>query len=458
MALASFQSAKSVVALSRSPLFHRQYSSVHKAIAGLALDKWSLKKVLDQLQHQWLEYFPVRGRNYWQTDVVNIFRQHSPCLRERQYRHKANNVIRGNKPIGIGYGLSSLNLADFESSWSVPFELRRIKPDEDEIKVGARQIRAVCQRPEFASGLNLNAADSAYGTAKYICRVNDIGNLVNVVRLRHGRRVFEAIREESTGGAPRVYGQEYYLTEVSGWKEYRKKEKIYRKYQHSIYERVADEYEEVERKTHRGRELKIELRRWTGMRMRSKNGDSMKEIEFDIVGIRVLDKQTGKRVFNEDVFAAVVGERNREVGTEEVAEMFYHRFDLEGTNRFMKQNLYLEGYQTPEVRHLDNWLVVVQAAMWLLWTASEEVDEVCEKWQKYSEPKRAEGARKTASQTRKGLERLISTFEEEPFQAKKCKKGMGRKKGANQEPRLRYKVIRKRKPGIKLAKPRQQQE
>jgi hypothetical protein len=35
MALASYQAAKSVVALSKSPVFHHQFSSVTKAISGL---------------------------------------------------------------------------------------------------------------------------------------------------------------------------------------------------------------------------------------------------------------------------------------------------------------------------------------------------------------------------------------------------------------------------------------
>lgn len=443
MALASFRDARSVVALSKSPVFHQQYSSLHKAIANLALDKWSLKYVKAQFQRQWLEYFPVSAVHYLQLDVVNIFREYSPCLPDRQFRHKANNVIGGNQPIGIGYGLSSLNLADIARGWSVPFELQRVGSDEDEVEVGAQQIRSVCEREEFAESLNINAADSKYGTAKYIAKVYNIKNLVNVLRLRHGRKVFEAIREEATGGAPQVYGTQYYLTEESGWKQWQKKEKSYRTYQVSIYEKEADEYVEIERRTKKGRELKIELRRWKAMRMRSSGGNSTKEVGFDIVGIRVLDKQTLKRVFKQDVFVAVVGERRKQVPPKEVAETFYHRFDIEGTNRFMKQNLYLESYQTPDVKHLDNWLILVQAAMWLLWTASEEVGQVSEKWQKYAEPKREEGERKTASQTRKGLEGLILSFEKKQFLAKKCKKGVGRKKGTNQEKRDRYQVVKK---------------
>lgn len=457
MAVASYKDAKSVVALSKSPVFHREYSSVSKAIANLARDERQLNRVRHRFQEQWQKYFPIRERNYLQTDVVNIFREQAPCLKDRQYRHKANNVIKGNKPLGIGYPLSLVNVADFQSSWSLPFDLRRVKSNEDEIEVGAEQIKAICESAEFLESLQINAADSSYGVAKYISKVNDISNLVNVIRLRHGNKVFESEWRES-GGTPQVYGEEYHLIEESGWHSYGKKEKVYRKYLTSIYEKKADEYQEIERVTKRGKVLKIELRRWRRMKMRTKQGHRMKEVEFEIVGIRVLEKVTGKRVFNQDVFAAVVGKEREVLSTEEIAEVFYHRFDLEVTNRMMKQNLFLESYQTPEVQHLDNWTLLVQEAMWLLWTASREVENVCEKWQKYSAPKEEKGGRKTASQTRKGLERLFLTFEPKPYLAKKCKKGLGRKKGEYQEARKQYWVVKKWGELVEIVKTKPQQE
>jgi hypothetical protein len=404
-----------------------------------------------------LQYFPVKARNYFQTDVVNIFRQYSPCLKGRQYRHKANQVIAGNQPIGIGYGLSFVNLADFPSSWSLPFDLRRIGSSEDEILVAVEQIKRICESEEFLGSLQINACDSSYGVAKYIAKVNSISNLVNVIRLRHGNKVDESEYLE-TKGAPQIYGKQYYLIEKSGWKEYRTKKKITRKYLTSIYEKQADEFAEIEKETKKGKPLRIELRRWKGMKMRSKKGNSMKEVEFEIVGIRVFHRETGERIFKQDVFAAVVGERREELSIEEIAEVFYHRFDLEVTNRFLKQNLFLESYQTPEVQHLDNWTELATEAMWLLWSASEEVENICEKWQQYSTPKVAKGGRQTPSQTRKGLERLLLTFEQEAYLPKKCKKGRGREKGQKCSPRKRYQVVKKWGELEEIIKTRPQQE
>lgn len=457
MALASYRDAKSVVALSKSPIYHHEFSSIFKAIDALAKDKCEFKRVRKLLRKKWLKYFPMSERNHFQTDVVNIFRPFSPSLKDRQYRHKANNVIVGNQPLGIGYPLSLVNIADFESSWSIPFDLRRVNSNEDESLVAAEQIKAICELEEFVQSLNINACDSSYGVAKYITKVNEIRNLVNVIRLRHGNKVCLSDYQE-TNGAPQIYGSQYYLIEASGWKEYKKGEKISRKYLTSIYEKEADEAAEIEKVTKKGKPLRIELKRWSRMKMRSKRGNSMKEVEFEIVGIRVLHRETGARIFKQDVFVAVVGERRNELKIEEIAEEFYHRFDLEVTNRFLKQNLFLESYQTPEVQNLDNWTLLAQEAMWLLWAASAEVENVCEKWQKHSEPKTEKGGRYTPSQTRKGLERLILTFEKKPYLPKKCKKGEGRKKGQKFEPRKQYKVVRKWGKVEEIIKNRPQKE
>jgi hypothetical protein len=105
MALASYRDTQSVVALSKSPVFHHQFSSGSQAIADLAKHPQELKFLRQLFRQHQLKYFPLRERNYLQTDVVNIFPEYSPCLEGRQYRHKANNVITGNQPLGIGFGL-----------------------------------------------------------------------------------------------------------------------------------------------------------------------------------------------------------------------------------------------------------------------------------------------------------------------------------------------------------------
>ncbi len=281
---------------------------------------------------------------------------------------------------------------------------------------------------------------------------------MNVLRLRHGNKIYVAEEGPATGGAPQLYGAKYYLIESTREKKYARKEKSYVVKQTSLYDKEADEETVLYRRTKRGKELRLELKRWRGLKMRTKQGHSMKAVEFDVMALRVLAKETGQRVFRHDVFAALVGEERGSLSLAECAEVFYHRFDLAVTNRLMKQKLFLEGYQTPDVQHLDNWNVLVQEALWLLWAASGEVGCGCEKWQQYSAPKEERGGRKTAAATRKGLGELMMSFVREPFLAKKCQKGKGRQKGAKQAKRKQYQVVKKWGREVEISRRVSQQE
>ena len=453
MALSSYSGAKSVVGLSESPVFHFQYSSISDLISHLSKDKKGYTLVQEAFQKFYVPYLEVHEVNHFQTDGVNIFREHSACLENRQLKYKPNNQIVGNKPLGVGYAYSFVNFADLNSCWSVPYEIQRLEVADNLVSVGASQLLKICQSVPFAKSLNVNAADSSYGCAKYLSPTSKQPNLVSIVRLRHGNKVYPKWEGKPLLGCPKIYGEVSYLIEESGKKSYLKKEKAYEKQQKAIYETPADEFLVMESKTSKGRLLKIELSRWKNHLLRSKKGFSMKESVFDLVGVRVLDATDGKRVFQKDMFISVVGERREEVVLREVFNEFRHRFDLEVTNRFCKQSLLMESFQTPKVEHLDNWMLVVQMAMWLLFVSSKEVGFQCHKWQKYSQPKREENLPKTACQTKKASEKLFCQFDPTPFlpqKSKKSEKRKGRQKGQKQVPRKRFPILKKNKKEVKI--------
>lgn len=444
MALASFKSAKSVVGLSESPVFHYQYSSISDAISNLARTSVERDECRQALQRLFLEHFELKPIIDWQTDGVSLFREHSKCLKDLQWAHKANTVVRGNKPIGIGYPLLFINLADFTNKWSLPFEVEIVGKETDYVSLAAKKFKEICGREAFKDLLSINTADASFGCPKYLSPTSRIKNLVSITRLRHGRKVCFAERKK-TGGTPQIYGEDWYLREESGDWSLKKKDKIIKKYQRSIYEKEVDEETVVFTKTKKGRELGIEISRWNAQLMHSSDGYRMKEAEFDMVSFRVLDAKTGERVFKEDVFVSVMGEERKKLNLKEIYQRFRRRFDLEVTNRFLKQAMFLQDYQTPKKDNIENWIMVAQTAMWLLYEASDEVENVSAKWQKYSEPKIIEGEKRTPSQTKKGAERLFCSFEKEPYLPKKCEKGLGRRKGEKQVKRTRYKVEKKAK-------------
>ena len=330
MAVASFKSAQSVVQLSESPVFHFQFSSISDAVTNLARTSAERLDRRETLQKLFLEHFEMKPIIDWQSDGVSLFREHSKCLKDLQFVYKANTVIRGNKPIGIGYPLLFVNLADFANKWSLPFEVEIVGKETDYVSLAAKKFKEICQRREFQERLNINTADASFGCPKYLSPTSKIKNLVSITRLRHGKKVCFAERK-ATSGAPQIYGEDWYLREASGDWSLRRKEQTIIKYQRSIYEKEPDEQTVVFTQTKKGRELRIEIRRWNEMLMHTSDGYSMKEAEFDMVSFRVLDRTTGERVFTEDVFVSVIGRERKRLKLKEVYQRFRRRFDA-GSN------------------------------------------------------------------------------------------------------------------------------
>ena len=199
MALASFKSAKSVAQLSESPVYHYQYSSLTAAATNLAKTDKAREERRKSLQKLFLERFGVKPVRDWQSDGVSLLREHSKCLKDLQYVYKANAVIPGNKPVGIGYPLLFINLADFASKWSLPFAVDIVGPETDYVSFAPEKFRVLCSREEFQNVLHVNTADGSFGCPKYLSPTSGIENLASLTRLRHGRKVCFAKRKKTLG-------------------------------------------------------------------------------------------------------------------------------------------------------------------------------------------------------------------------------------------------------------------
>jgi len=119
MALSSDQQARSLVELSLSPLYHYQFSSVFKVTNGLAKKKKAEVSLNQQILDLCLKYALKGRRICLQTDVTPIEKKYSSTLEGRQFVNIPNTLIKGNKPITIGYPLSSIHLC-CEQKWSLP--------------------------------------------------------------------------------------------------------------------------------------------------------------------------------------------------------------------------------------------------------------------------------------------------------------------------------------------------
>lgn len=454
MALASYEAARSPVELSLSPVYHYQYSSICDALSDLAEDESSRGLVRSQLQYLCMKYFngavDERDPVVLQTDSSPVNKAHSATLPDRTYIAVPNNVIPGNKPLGIGYEVSYVNLSDPVGKWSLPMHAKRVAVDQSATNTALDQLEQLLNYPSLglSDRLCLNTLDSSYGHAAYLAPSFAYGNLVNVVRLRSGMKVWTREVRTDTGGAPGVYGEKYYLHAYSKMVQYKRHPKTgqpYEVFQRSVFELPAREQVLLDGQTAGGRKIKVHLRRWNDVMIRSKDGHSMKDKPFDLLAIKVTDAQTGHAVFDRDMFVAVSGRRKAEVNTEQGYRVYRRRYDIEPFLRFSKQRLLLDKYQTPDVEHFDNWLLCNQMAAWLLYTARDEVYFRPKKWRKYLPQNQVDQNHEHLSiaQTRHAAQDLFLTFDPGPFIPLKSKKGRPRQKGETQPQRTRYKVVKK---------------
>ena len=385
-----------------------------------------------------------------QTDTSPVGKAHSPTLPERGYIAVPNNVIPGNKPLDIGYDISFINLSEPSTKWSLPLSVGRVGKNETASQKALDQIGDLLSHPDLGlSGqLVVNTLDSKYGNAAYLAPAFKHDNLVNIVRMRSGIKVWSQDRRSATGGTPNIYGEKFYLVARSGMKAYKRHPKTglpYSVYRQSVYDLQKDEILELTGKTRGGRDIVVEISRWNNMMIRSKGGNKMKDKPIDLLGIKVRDSKTGKSVFNDDMFVAISGRRKEEIPTRQGYQDYRHRYDIEPSFRFAKQKLFLDKFQTPCIQHFDNYLLVIMITMWLLYTASDEATFVPRKWRKYTkENKHARDQyRLTIAQTRHAAQSLFSTFDPTPFLPKRSKKGRPRQKGQTQVKRKRYPVVKK---------------
>ena len=74
---------------------------------------------------------------------------------------------------------------------------------------------------------------------------------------------------------------------------------------------------------------------------------------FDLIAVRCRDKETGELIFKRDQYITLWGKQAKTYATQDAYWDYRQRFDIEVHNRFSKQNLLLDKFQTPKIENLD---------------------------------------------------------------------------------------------------------
>lgn len=452
MALSSYASS-SVTGLSKSPLFFYQYSSISDAIKHFAYDEIYREQVERWFVRLFLmKYWSSDGHFVLQTDTTSVRKPHSPTLMERILVYIPNNKIACNKPLDIGYEYSFVNLSWGKyPRWSLPLKINRVQPNESNQEVAAQQVRSLLQDgslPFKGQEFVVNTLDRGY-LAHYLRAVKGINNLVSVLALRHGSKIYAPADQGSKD--KKVFGQKYYLVEKTATKTYKKHPKTklpYTVHLNSVLDRTPDESGEHTETLYNGRNVLVQVKRFNNLIWRTKKGVRMHDQAADIVFANVLDAQTLSPVFQRPLFVAAVGPQKHQLSARQIYQDYQKRSAIEPFFRFSKQKLFLQNFQSNTLQHLNNWTNIIMITVWLLFSLKDSKGSNPEKWQKYNERKAQKSQPQqpialSLAQTRKIAQDSLLTFDKTPFFPIKSKPGPGRKEGQTQKKRQTYKYIKK---------------
>lgn len=388
--------------LSLSPVFRRKWPSVYTALEEGTQDQaW--------LEAHFLEQVPLSGSQIFSLDGTDWPHPQAKVLADRQYVHAASHAVNGGD-IVIGHPYSVLAwVPEAHSSWAPGVSVRRIRSSATAVEVGVAQVKWLCKQRQAAmrQDFYLVTADGKYGNHRFLgpLRTLPCGKLV---RLRRDRVLYGDPGEYSGHGRPRVHGARFAFKEPETWPE------------------ATDSVE-----FHTDRWGQVRLRRWDNLHARQ-------------------DADT--------VFSVILAETHRErdnpaspfwLGFQYPADNlpdaptlrelwtgYHHRWPVEPSIRFRKQDLHWTRprFQTPA--RCDRWTLLVTIAHWELFLARDIVQDRPLPWQPPQ-------TKLTPERVRQSLAGTFSQIGTPAAPPKRRGKSPGWPTGRARTPRERHKVVRK---------------
>ncbi len=380
-AMSANTSATSPVQLTLSPLFPRQYSSLHDAVDNFFVAENPENAESERREQRLARMRIVAGacpepveRDFYLSgiDAVTQPRPFAATLEDRGIHHHSN-PAPGNKPITVGHSYSVIAaLPEKEGRmpppWIPPLLIQRIPTDKKATRTGAGQVADIINDDSlpFGEHLSVLTGDSVYSSTGFLNSTAEHDNLVTPVRVR-GNRVFYGMPSHSASprrkGHPLWYGSPFRLNDSST--------------------RPRPEASETIPFTFRnGRECQVTIDAWHDMLMRGKRDIPMHRRPFTLLCVTVRDKD-GKEVFSKPLWLIVIGKRRREISLTDAYGAYRQRYDPEHFFRFGKNRLLMSSYQTPETEHEENWQEIAGPAYVNLFTSGSLAVRLPYPWERW---------------------------------------------------------------------------
>ena len=343
-ALLSNRRVRSFVELTLSPLFRRGWSSGYAAVEdGQLSEEWLKRMFCQQVSTSGTHVFPI-DTTVWPHPSART-------LEGLVYEHSPTKV-KGKHTAVKGHVYSLLGWApERGSSWTLPIDSQRLRPEETAVELAVAQVKAFCQRRTFQrqeDGLDVIVADGKYGNHRFF------GSLQNdpcalVARLRRDRVLYGPPPPYGGRGRPRKHGHRFAFKEPDTWPE------------------PAEDITFVDE-----RWGQVRLRTWPNLHAKQ---DADTSIHVILAEVRL---ERDKRP--EPIWLGY--QRADDYPVRDVWSWFDHRWPIEPSIRFRKQNLHWTLPMLQLSERCDHWTRLVDLALWQLFLARQLVVDQPLPWQK----------------------------------------------------------------------------
>ncbi len=175
------------------------------------------------------------------------------------------------------------------------------------------------------------------------------------------------------------------------------------------------------------------------MLMRGTKEQKMYRHPFTLIRVNVTD-DTGNSVWK-PMWLIVIGDRRQEISPLVAYQTFRQRFDIEHMFRFSKQRLLMTQFQTPDVKHEENWIRLVMLAYVQLWAAKDLASHLPRPWERYLKPHNDKIV--TPSVVQRDFQTIISETGKPGHSPKPRGNSVGRVAGHSQPKRSKHPVLKK---------------
>ncbi len=214
----------------------------------------------------------------------------------------------------------------------------------------------------MAGSLTVAVADSHYSQPDFIGPLAKLPNLVTLTRLRRSRVLYRAPEAKTPGtpGRPKRYGA---------------------KLRPGTADSLSQATENLALTVCIGKhERTAKIYRWNDLILKGEQHLHTVSHPCDVVLVTICGRD-GRPCYSQDLALVLVGDRRREIAAQAAFRIYRRRFDQEHAHRFLRRNLLLDRFQTPETRSEEAWVDLVVLARQMLYAARHLVSSVRRPWE-----------------------------------------------------------------------------